>query len=416
MVNRRDIFISASFALLVSESIGLIFASYEAEAKGLGASAHNAGEIFLETKDFQLFSNTKYGDWCFNQSDRDQANVSLVLKVDANYTITDNAEYQRRFENIILPEILKRCRSVTSVHVSNYIHGIRIDNSDSEEYRYDQRIPTREKPLNAIFVWLDQKGGFHYRKVADGTGQPSLTAFRKQRDAWKAAAAKRQTNQEAATDRRAHQKEEKRRRIAESESKGGVEPTSDELAVAYTKASKLGLPTCPNLANKEWCQWSIDVWVRLKGGKKVFCKSKTIGHDYECKYLVSYECLFRDPRTNQASNNPIVVGLYCLFWLMPKDVVTSVRRISGEWNAYHTTVNNNNQTPTSKPKSKSVTEVECARQRDLKYCYYDDLNDRNYCSGWLDPCDGTQTGWCDGKTGRYYNNVKQAIDHVCKRN
>lgn len=112
-----------------------------------------------------------------------------------------------------------------------------------------------------------------------------------------------------------------------------AEPTSQELALAFTRFIKSATPTCPNLENMEYCEWAPRVLIRLKGGEKRSCQMMNAAGDYHCAYSVEFECVFLDPKTGEPNTNPIVNAVYCSMW-GKHTYRTGVRKIANQWMVY----------------------------------------------------------------------------------
>lgn len=328
-------FIVLFFLLLVTCSLDIL------AQRRQPTSIHTTGARLFETSSYELYEyGMMSGRWCENS----RAAVSLVLKVDADYVITDDDAYKRRFERELFPVIKQRCESVTGVSVYNYIKGVRIAR-DLKEYREDdQSFPGSERQLGTIRVDIDRQGGFHYQNLSSIT---SLADLRKRREAEAARDARQTAAAQAAERERKEAEKVEQQREAENdkiESKGGLEPTSKELAVAFTRFIKMGTPTCPNLENMEFCEWASRVAVRLKGGEKKTCKPVVVGMDYVCEYTVEFECLLKNPRTGDYEKDSPARALYCTQW-MTRTLETGVRRIPNGWIAYPLDKNRGKGTP-----------------------------------------------------------------------
>jgi hypothetical protein len=292
---------------------------------------HKSGTKLLETQSYAVYKKRPYysnfrrsiGEFCgpyYADRSKNEVRISIVHKVNADYVITDDKEYRRRFEAEIFPIVGEQCKNIQVVFIDNYIYNVRI-NYDGEEYTYGQQVPRGfdEHPLNMIYVYTEPNG-FRYEVLALNNSSSrtysSLASLRSIRDKEVIAVRK--------------QEELERRRIAEIESKGGIEPTSDDLAIASARFLTYGNPTCPNLENKEWCEWSINVWIRLKGGKKLSCKPEVVGQDYHCEYTLDFECMVRGPK-NEPINHPA-----CLTWtvMSATPAKTGVRRAANGWSIY----------------------------------------------------------------------------------
>lgn len=310
---------------LFSGLLLLLAASVQAQPQS-DVPRHNAGEKLKETDSYQLFA--KHGDWCVHTNGRGHASVSLVLKAGPDDIIAVDQAYIRRFENELFFVILDRCSPLATISIDNYVYGVRIRNPDLKDYGYDQALPYGERALNYTIVTLNEHTGPQYFYP-----EPvSLAGLRKQLAEQDARKAEEEAKQMARERARQEAEEAERRREQEIDSKGGIEPSGEDLAIAFARFPRL--LSCPELENKEWCEALPNVWIRLKGGRKRSCKAVVVGADYHCEYSVEYECLVRKHGTNEAYSTGIPMLLGCLPWLMPQEARTGVRRAPNGWSTY----------------------------------------------------------------------------------
>jgi hypothetical protein len=160
---------------------------------------HNAGTKLLETELYVVYrsapsyskNGTPIDNFCRMNFGRGLKNndvrISIVFKVDADYVVTDDEGYRRRFEEKILPLISKECENIKHVFIQNYVYGVRIDHA-GQEYRYEQQFPEGyyEDPLNTIHVYIesdevDRYEGYQTDDMGSRT-YASLASLRKTRD------------------------------------------------------------------------------------------------------------------------------------------------------------------------------------------------------------------------------------------
>lgn len=156
----------------------LVTGNFDASAQRRGGTnprpIHQAGAKLSETESYELYEYLTYnGAFCKATG----VAVSLVLKVKADYIVTDNDAYKNRFEKEILPIIKQRCSSVSQVSIFNYVKGVILDRND-EERGYDTP-PDYERPLAVIQVFLDQQGKIRYEPIS---APKSLAMLRQKRE------------------------------------------------------------------------------------------------------------------------------------------------------------------------------------------------------------------------------------------
>jgi hypothetical protein len=289
---------------------------------------HNAGDKLAETDLYQLF--TKAGSWCLRFKEGSFAYVSLVFKVDANYVVEVDDAYKRRFEQEILPIIQERCRPLKSVSIYHYIYGFRISSEHYRDYPYDAAMPGTEEPFSYTVVEFEGQAGLRY--IFSGSTRKSLADLRKGRAEDEERVAKAQQEQAARARMLKEAENAERRHRQEIESKGGIEPSGDDLAIAFTKWPQF--LACPHFENMEWCNIAppAPIWLRLKGGHKHSCEAIVVGADYHCRFKVEYECLVQGLGDNPAPG--VIDYTYCLEYRNPPVITTGVRRTLGGWRLY----------------------------------------------------------------------------------
>ena len=291
---------------------------------------HYAGEKLAETDLYQLFGKAGRR-WCIPDREGNYAYVSLVFKVNPGYVVKSDPEYKRRFETEMLPIVREHCHPLGKISIGNYIFGFRIsDNYD--DYAYDQAMPGREIPLSEVLAYYDthgDRGELHYASDALFS---SLADLRKKHAESQASRARDKEEQEARAQEIKRAEKAERRRQQEPESKGGVEPTGDELATAYVRYPRF--LACPHFEDMEWCNVAppARIWVRFKGGNKHGCEAVVEGADYHCRFRVEYDCLVQGSGDKAAPD--IITFPLCYEFRNPPEHATGVRRTSNGWELY----------------------------------------------------------------------------------
>ena len=296
--------------------------------------SHHAGEKLAETDLYKLFA--KEGEsWCErDQKGKGYASVSLVFKVDADYEVEIGPEYKSRFEAEIFPVIEAHCHPLQVISIENYIYGFRISDDDYLDYPYNVALPGfQEVPLSKVtahFNFFNDTDTLEYDGIE--TSAKSIAGLHKRHAENEASAAKDRQEQEMRARELKEAEKAERRRQQEPESKGGTEPTGDDLAMAYAKYPRF--LACPQFGNMEWCNIAppAPIWLRLKGGNKGSCEAVVVGTDYHCTFSVEYECLVQGSGDKPAPA-PITF-MYCAGYLRPQPITTGVRRTSDGWELY----------------------------------------------------------------------------------
>jgi hypothetical protein len=287
-------------------------------------TVHQAGPKLAETELYELYEyfiwNPKAG--CFNSPNSNQdAAVSLVFKVDANYVITDSV-FKQRFEKEMLPVIRSRCGPVSRVNVFTYIKGVKIDRDFNEHSYDDPSFKGNEMPLAVIWVKIDGQGGITYENLS--SAKKGLADVRKERRQNENAEARLNESARAQEAERQREKEARQERLRR-ESKGGQEPSSEDLALAL---ARLALPSCRNMEYQKLCEASPSFFVEVKEAVKLSCQPVAVGKNYICEYRVQFECYIPS-----RSGDLVVSPTHCLI-LPTRTYKTGALRTSGGWTIY----------------------------------------------------------------------------------
>lgn len=326
--------IAKQVALVLVLAIELLMVSSDdSYAQQIPNPVHNAGELLLATESYAVYKQAPFNhplrgfeqQFCMPSFGRSQNEVRIVIvhKVNPDVIIVADEQFRRQFQEEIFPTIRQHCANIYVVYIKNHVYGVRI-NHDGQEFSYGQQLPRgfSEHPLNEIYTY-PESGQFRYEVRADNNAAgsrtyPSLAALRQTRG-----------NEAAAARERAAAQETEFRR----ESRNGLEPSSRDLAISASQYLKREsrITTCPNLENMQWCQWSIGIWIRLRGGTKLSCQAIVVGQDYICEYYVDYECAVRSLWGEEIQNSP-----HCSRWTIGRTnaLRTGVRRMPQGWVVY----------------------------------------------------------------------------------
>lgn len=175
VVNVND---KGEFSYLKVISFGNSLADYREKqgfSRGIkeGKRFHNAGEKLLETDLYELYFNGASG------CDYTSAQVVLIFKVTTNYIVTDST-FRQIFEKEILPAVERKCDSLRSIKVLQYVKGVRIGNNN-KIYSYEQSLPSevRETYLNSTEITINKKNPASYQYEREYLDVASLTDYRK---------------------------------------------------------------------------------------------------------------------------------------------------------------------------------------------------------------------------------------------
>ncbi|MGC2237394.1 MAG: hypothetical protein WA584_14620 [Pyrinomonadaceae bacterium] len=292
---------------------------YQREVQRTG---YNAAELLKETNSFRLhaaFLNNGYGEWC-SSSDR-QAYVALILNKSENEPVDGSGAYWASFENEMLPAIRSACPTAEKVYVFNYVSGFFIN---YDQYIIVERtIPSfQSDPINiGIFTpgaqskysWLN---GGNFSEITNGRSQrtprrvviddqvggnasaaqnSTITelkqSFKKKRDEIAVKEQKRRDEQKKRDEEIAKQRkdaEEARQRRLALESKNGLEPNSEQLAIAFIRPA-LAASGCGNIVFNEVCVGNFGMTFKVYEAKKNGCKMITKGSNYHCVFTMKIE-------------------------------------------------------------------------------------------------------------------------------
>ena len=291
---------------------------------------HYAGEKLAETDLYQLFGKAGRR-WCIPDPKGNYAYVSVVFKVDPNYVIRVDSEYKQRFESEMLPIIRERCHPLGTISIENYVRGFRISADDYRDYAYDVAMPGHEIPLSSVLAYFGERDNSSGLQYGDASAK-SLVGLRRSVTEDQANRARDQQEQKARAQADKEAKKAERRRSQEPESKGGTEPTGDDLAAAYVKYPRF--LACPHFEDMEWCNIAPPgrIWVRFKGGRKHECEPVVKGADYHCTFKAEYECLVQGSGDKPAPE--VITFPLCSEFRNPPEHATGVRRTSTGWELY----------------------------------------------------------------------------------
>ena len=292
---------------------------YQKEARETG---YNVAELLKETDSYSLhaaFLNDGYTDWC--SPTEKQAIVGVIFKIGENSPVKNDEAYWQSFEQEMLPVIRSSCTGAEKIYVLNYVKGFYISyNQNQIDEKVNRSYPSdvhsigeftansqpkyswiKGDKLSNLIVGYSQRtqSRIIFKNSTDNVNNTGQTAtisnlkqiFKINRE--KLAAEEKIRQEKAAAVERERQKqieaasEERKRRLA-LESKNGLEPNSEELAIATLRLA-FAFVGCSNIIFNEVCQGNFGMSYKVIDAKKIRCKPVTRGKDYQCVYTIKVE-------------------------------------------------------------------------------------------------------------------------------